>query len=119
VLITDTEFAPVVGKALRQLDRKPLVIDIDDAAGPGGDRLGDMDYETFLAGGDPQFPEVTPQDEWEAIALNYTSGTTGNPKGVVYHHRGAYLNALGNILVWGMRHHPVYLWTLPIFHCNG
>jgi fatty-acyl-CoA synthase len=119
VLITDTEFSPVIGKALRQLDRKPLVIDIDDAAGPGGDRLGDMDYETFLAGGDPQFPEVTPQDEWEAIALNYTSGTTGNPKGVVYHHRGAYLNALGNILVWGMRHHPVYLWTLPMFHCNG
>jgi fatty-acyl-CoA synthase len=119
VLITDTEFAPVIGKALRQLDRKPIVIDIDDAAGPGGARLGDMDYETFLAAGDPRFAEVTPQDEWEAIALNYTSGTTGNPKGVVYHHRGAYLNALGNILVWGMRQHPVYLWTLPMFHCNG
>jgi fatty-acyl-CoA synthase len=119
VLITDTEFASTIGKALRQLDRKPLVIDIDDAAGPGGDRLSDMDYETFLAAGDPRFPVVTPQDEWEAIALNYTSGTTGNPKGVVYHHRGAYLNALGNILVWGMRHHPVYLWTLPMFHCNG
>jgi fatty-acyl-CoA synthase len=119
VLITDTEFAPVVGQALRQLDHKPIVIDIDDATGPGGDRLGDMDYETFLAAGDPQFLEMTPQDEWEAIALNYTSGTTGNPKGVVYHHRGAYLNALGNILVWGMRQHPVYLWTLPMFHCNG
>ena len=78
-----------------------------------------MDYEEFLATGDPAFPEVTPEDEWEAIALNYTSGTTGNPKGVVYHHRGAYLNALGNVLVWGMRQHPVYLWTLPMFHCNG
>jgi fatty-acyl-CoA synthase len=119
VLITDTEFAPVIGKALKQLDRKPLVIDIEDAAGPGGARLGDMDYETFLVAGDPQFPELTLQDEWEGIALNYTSGTTGNPKGVVYHHRGAYLNALGNILVWGMRQHPVYLWTLPMFHCNG
>jgi fatty-acyl-CoA synthase len=119
VLITDTEFEPVIGKALGQIERKPLVIDIDDPAGPGGARLGDMDYEAFLALGDPRFPEVTPQDEWEAIALNYTSGTTGNPKGVVYHHRGAYLNALGNILVWGMRQHPVYLWTLPMFHCNG
>jgi fatty-acyl-CoA synthase len=119
VLITDTEFAPVVGKALTQLDHKPVVIDIADASGPGGERLGEMDYETFLATGDPAFPEVTPEDEWEAIALNYTSGTTGNPKGVVYHHRGAYLNALGNVLVWGIRQHPVYLWTLPMFHCNG
>src|SRR5215472_9636562 len=98
VLITDTEFAPVIGQALKQLDHKPIVIDIDDMEGPGGTRLGDMDYQTFLAAGDPQFPEMTPQDEWEAIALNYTSGTTGNPKGVVYHHRGAYLNALGNVL---------------------
>ncbi len=78
-----------------------------------------MDYEAFLAEGDPDFAGLTPDDEWDAIALNYTSGTTGNPKGVVYHHRGAYLNALGNILVWGMRTHPVYLWTLPMFHCNG
>ena len=119
VLVTDTEFAPVVGKALAQLEQKPLVVDIVDASGPGGERLGDIDYEAFLATGDPASPELTPQDEWEAIALNYTSGTTGNPKGVVYHHRGAYLNALGNILVWGMRQHPVYLWTLPMFHCNG
>ena len=119
VLITDTEFAPVVGKALAQLEQKPVVIDIVDTAGPGGEQLGEMDYEAFLATGDPAFPEVTPGDEWEAIALNYTSGTTGNPKGVVYHHRGAYLNALGNVLVWGMRQHPVYLWTLPMFHCNG
>ena len=119
VLITDTEFAPVVKQALARLERKPLVVDIVDPAGPGGARLGNIDYEAFLAGGDPAFPELTPTDEWDAIALNYTSGTTGNPKGVVYHHRGAYLNALGNILVWGLRQHPVYLWTLPMFHCNG
>ena len=119
VLITDTEFSPVIQEALARLEDRPIVIDIADAQGSGGDRLGEMDYEAFLAAGDPEFPEVRPQDEWEAIALNYTSGTTGDPKGVVYHHRGAYLNALGNILVWGMRHHPVYLWTLPMFHCNG
>jgi len=123
ILITDTEFAPVIGPALAQLDRKPLVIDIADPVGPNGsylgEKLGSIDYESFLAEGDPDFAELTPDDEWEAIALNYTSGTTGNPKGVVYHHRGAYLNALGNILVWGMPQHPVYLWTLPMFHCNG
>ena len=119
VLITDTEFAPVVAEAVAQLDKKPLVIDIADPRGPGGDRLGEMDYEAFLETGDPTWPELTPRDEWDAITLNYTSGTTGNPKGVVYHHRGAYLNALGNILVCGMRQHPVYLWTLPMFHCNG
>jgi fatty-acyl-CoA synthase len=119
VLITDTEFSTVIKEALARLDAKPVVIEIADARGPGGERLGELDYEAFLASGDPIFPEVTPADEWEPIALNYTSGTTGNPKGVVYHHRGAYLNALGNILVWGMRQHPVYLWTLPMFHCNG
>ena len=119
VLITDTEFAPVVAQALAQLAQKPIVIDIADVMGPGGERLGEMDYEEFLATADPAFQEMTPEDEWDAIALNYTSGTTGNPKGVVYHHRGAYLNALGNVLVWGMRQHPVYLWTLPMFHCNG
>jgi fatty-acyl-CoA synthase len=119
VLLTDSEFSPVIGQALAQLDEKPVVIDIADAQGPGGERLGEMDYEAFLATGDPSFPEVTPVDEWEAIALNYTSGTTGNPKGVVYHHRGAYLNTLGNALAWGMQHQPVYLWTLPMFHCNG
>jgi 3-(methylthio)propionyl---CoA ligase len=118
VLLTDGEFAPVVKAALRKLDEKPLVIDIADPVHPG-ERLGAMDYEHFIAGGDPDFAALTPHDEWDAIALNYTSGTTGNPKGVVYHHRGAYLNALGNILVWGMKQHPVYLWTLPIFHCNG
>jgi fatty-acyl-CoA synthase len=123
VLITDTEFAPVIGPALALLDKKPLVIDIADPLGPGGangaGRLGALDYEAFLAAGDPDFAELTPADEWDAISLNYTSGTTGNPKGVVYHHRGAYLNALGNILVWSMPSHPVYLWTLPMFHCNG
>src|SRR5438477_828367 len=119
VLITDTEFAPVIEEAMAQLEQKPIVVDIVDAMGPGGKRLGEMDYEEFLAIGNPAFPEVTPENEWDAIALNYTSGTTGNPKRVVYHHRGAYLNALGNVLVWGMRQHPVYLWTLPMFHCNG
>ena len=119
LLITDTEFAPVIGRALAQLEEKPLVIDTADSEGPGGERLGELDYEAFLAEGDPGFAELTPRDEWDAISLNYTSGTTGNPKGVVYHHRGAYLNALGNILVWGMPTHPVYLWTLPMFHCNG
>ncbi|HKS88183.1 MAG TPA: acyl-CoA synthetase [Stellaceae bacterium] len=119
VLLTDTEFAPVIGRALALLDKKPLVVDIADPEGPGGEGLGALDYEGLLASGDQNFGELTPQDEWEAIALNYTSGTTGNPKGVVYHHRGAFLNALGNILVWGMRQHPVYLWTLPMFHCNG
>jgi len=122
-LITDGEFAPVIGRALAQLDKKLLVIDIADPLGPGGanggERLGEIDYETLLAEGDPHFAELTPADEWDAIALNYTSGTTGNPKGVVYHHRGAYLNALGNILSWEMPQHPVYLWTLPMFHCNG
>jgi fatty-acyl-CoA synthase len=119
VLIADREFAPTVGAALARMERPPLVIDICDPAGPGGARLGAIDYEAFLAGGDPDFAEILPEDEWDAIALNYTSGTTGNPKGVVYHHRGAYLNALGNILVWGMPQLPVYLWTLPMFHCNG
>jgi fatty-acyl-CoA synthase len=119
VLITDTEFSPTIGRALTLLDRKPDVIDIADLQGPGGERLGALDYEALLAAGDPAFAELTPTDEWDAISLNYTSGTTGNPKGVVYHHRGAYLNALGNILVWSMPTHPVYLWTLPMFHCNG
>jgi fatty-acyl-CoA synthase len=118
-LISDTEFSPVIKEALGQLEHKPLIVDIADAMGPGGEHLGEVDYEAFLAAADPAFPELTPGDEWDAIALNYTSGTTGNPKGVVYHHRGAYLNALGNVLVWGMRQHPVYLWTLPMFHCNG
>jgi len=119
VLLTDGEFAPVIERALKLLDEKPLVIDIADPSGPEGRRLGEIEYEHLLAAADPDFEGLRPADEWESIALNYTSGTTGNPKGVVYAHRGTYLNAFGNILAWGMRQHPVYLWTLPMFHCNG
>jgi len=119
LLITDREFSPVIGKALSMLQRKPTVVDIDDPLGKNGDRLGELTYEQFLAAGDPNHAWEFPADEWQAITLNYTSGTTGNPKGVVYHHRGAYLNALGNILTWAMPHFPTYLWTLPMFHCNG
>ncbi len=121
VLITDREFAPTVAAALATIpaEHRPLVIDVDDVLAPPGALLGEMDYEAFLASGDPDFAYDLPPDEWDAIALNYTSGTTGNPKGVVYHHRGAYLNATSNVLTWGMGPHPVYLWTLPMFHCNG
>ena len=119
VLLTDAEYAAVVGEALSLCTSKPMVIDIVDPLGPAGARLGAVDYEAFIAAGDPEFPWAAPADEWQAIALNYTSGTTGNPKGVVYHHRGAALNAIGNVLAWGMTLHPVYLWTLPMFHCNG
>jgi fatty-acyl-CoA synthase len=119
VLVTDTEFAPAIRGALAHCAHAPLVIDVDDPQGPGGTRLGATDYETFVAGGDPSFGWRLPADEWDAISLNYTSGTTGNPKGVVYHHRGAYLNALSNIVDWGMPRHAAYLWTLPMFHCNG
>ena len=119
VLITDTEFSPAIVAALKRLATRPLVIDVVDALGPGGDLLGESDYETFIANGDPDFAWQPPGDEWQAISLNYTSGTTGNPKGVVYHHRGAYLNALSNIVDWGMPRHSAYLWTLPMFHCNG
>ena len=119
VLITDTEFAPIVKPALARFGRKLTVVDIVDPLGPGGERLGSRDYESFIAEGDPLFEWKHPADEWQAISLNYTSGTTGNPKGVVYHHRGAYLNALSNIIDWGMPRHAVYLWTLPMFHCNG
>ena len=119
VLLTDTEFAPTIKRALAQLASPPHVVDIADSEGPGGERLGPAEYESFIAAGDPSFAWRHPDDEWNAIALNYTSGTTGNPKGVVYHHRGAYLNALSNIIDWGMPQHAVYLWTLPMFHCNG
>ena len=119
VLLTDTEFAPVIQEALHQCKGNPLVVDIDDSEGPGGERLGSMLYEEFLAEGDPDYATNFPSDEWDAISLNYTSGTTGDPKGVVYHHRGAYLNSLSNLVGWDMGHHPVYLWTLPMFHCNG
>ncbi len=120
VLITDREFSPAVAGALRQCQASPLVIDIDDPEYDGpGDLLGEVGYEALLAGAAPRYERVEPADEWQAISLNYTSGTTGKPKGVVYHHRGAHLNAVGNILTWGMPRHSVYLWTLPMFHCNG
>ena len=118
-LFTDREYSETVERALAMLDEKPLVIDIDDQAAPGGALLGEKTYEDFLEEGDPEYACENPADEWDAIALNYTSGTTGDPKGVVYHHRGAYLNAVSNIVNWGMKQHPVYLWTLPMFHCNG
>jgi len=119
LLFTDTEFSPIIEAALEKVAHRPIVIDIEDAAGPGGKSLGVMDYEAFLATGDEDYQWRPPADEWEAISLNYTSGTTGNPKGVVYSHRGTYLNAVGNIMSWHMPAHPVYLWTLPMFHCNG
>jgi 3-(methylthio)propionyl---CoA ligase len=120
VLITDREFSPAVAGALQRCEASPLVIDIDDAEYDGpGDRLGEVEYEALLAGAAPEYERIEPADEWQAISLNYTSGTTGNPKGVVYHHRGAHLNAIGNILTWSMPRHSVYLWTLPMFHCNG
>lgn len=120
ILLTDREFSTTVKGALAKLGRSIPVIDIDDPeAGGVGERLGDITYEELLAEGDPAFAWSGPDDEWDAIALNYTSGTTGNPKGVVYHHRGAYLNGLGNIVTWTMPHESVYLWTLPMFHCNG
>jgi len=119
VLLTDPEFAPTIEAALQHSTRPLLVVDIDDPEGPGGDRLGALGYEALLAEGDPAFAWPGPQDEWDSLALLYTSGTTGNPKGVVYHHRGAYLNALGNALAFGLSPTSVYLWTLPMFHCNG
>ena len=120
VLITDREFSPAVTEALGLCDGRPLVIDIDDPQYEGpGDRVGDEGYEDLIGGAAPEYERVDPLDEWQAISLNYTSGTTGKPKGVVYHHRGAHLNAVGNILTWGMPQHSVYLWTLPMFHCNG
>jgi 3-(methylthio)propionyl---CoA ligase len=123
VLLTDSEFAPVMEAALRILrtehGRVPIVIDVCDSEfAAGGKRLGEHEYEALLARHEPE-PLAPPQDEWDAIAVSYTSGTTGNPKGVVTHHRGAYLNAVSNALTWNMPHFPIYLWTLPMFHCNG
>ena len=119
ILFTDRAFSPVISEALKLAKCDPLVIDIDDAPEEGGEFLGSIEYEAFLDAGDPNHDWRWPDDEWEAISLCYTSGTTGNPKGVVLHHRGAYLNAIGNSLTWNLGHAPVYLWTLPMFHCNG
>jgi fatty-acyl-CoA synthase len=120
IILVDPEFAGVIAEALTLMTGpKPAVIDVDDAAFTGGKRIGQIEYEEALAQGDPDFVARLPADEWDAIALSYTSGTTGNPKGVVTHHRGAYLNAVSNILAGGLGQHPVYLWTLPMFHCNG
>ena len=119
LLLVDREYTGVAGVALAGMDTPPPVVDIVDSEGPAGTPLGPLDYESFLAGADPHMPPRLPEDEWEAIALSYTSGTTGNPKGVVTHHRGAYLNACGNALAFGLSPRSVYLWTLPMFHCNG
>ena len=119
VLITDREFSGVIKEALGRIERDILVIDIDDELAEGGELLGEMDYEAFLKEGDPDYQWQPPDDEWQALALNYTSGTTGNPKGVVFHHRGAFLNAMGNAMMFGLNRDSVYLWTLPMFHCNG
>ena len=119
VLITDAEFSTVVKRALANTARDMLVIDVDDPSFAGGERIGQLDYETLCSEGSADYFWHPPNDEWDAISLNYTSGTTGDPKGVVYHHRGAYLNAANNALTWEMGMHPNYLWTLPMFHCNG
>ena len=120
-VIVDPEFAGIMKKALalRQSKAPLLVIDVEDALYGPGQPIGSIGYEAFVAQGDAGFEWDYPGDEWDAIALNYTSGTTGNPKGVVYHHRGAAINAISNILEWDMPKHAVYLWTLPMFHCNG
>ncbi|MBX6369825.1 MAG: acyl-CoA synthetase [Rhodospirillales bacterium] len=119
VLITDREFSATAKAALAELETKPFVVDVDDPLYEGGELLGEMVYEAFLATGDPEAPWSPPDDEWQAICLSYTSGTTGDPKGVVYHHRGAFLNAMGNALAFGLGRSTVYLWTLPMFHCSG
>src|SRR3954447_797998 len=120
IILVDPEFSSVIEEALTLMKgQKPFVIDVDDAAYTGGKRIGELEYEDVLSKGDETFSARRPQDEWDAIALSYTSGTTGNPKGVVTHHRGAYLNAVSNILAGNLGQHPVYLWTLPMFHCNG
>jgi len=119
VLLTDREFSAQIKEALTKVKHEILVIDIDDPETESGEFLGMLEYETFLKEGDRKFEAVLPEDDWQAVSLNYTSGTTGTPKGVVYHTRGAYLLATGNVLAWEMPHHPIYLWTLPMFHCNG
>jgi len=124
LLIVDTEFSDIVSEALSRMrpEERPFIVDVDDdQCDPKlrGKKLGSMSYEELLARGDPSYQEAPPADEWDALALCYTSGTTADPKGVVLHHRGSYLNAMNNAVTWGMQQHPVYLWTLPMFHCCG
>ena len=119
VILIDREFSDVMKGALKKLHNKPLVIDVDDPLYKGGELLGDIEYEDLLKEGTADFDWSLPDDEWDAISLNFTSGTTGDPKGVVYNHRGAFLNSISNMMEWKMPVHPVYLWTLPMFHCNG
>ena len=119
VLITDKEFSETIKEAIQLCVSKPRVIDINDTLANEGDLIGEMDYEDFIDDGDPNYNWKLPDDEWQAISLNYTSGTTGNPKGVVYSHRGAYMNSMGNAMAWNLNQGPIYLWTLPMFHCNG
>lgn len=120
IVLVDREFTSVISQAILRMENPPLIINVEDEmySGPG-EKIGKIEYEEFMKKGDDSYTGEMPEDEWSAIALNYTSGTTGNPKGVVYHHRGAYLGALSNILEWDMPKHPHYLWTLPMFHCNG
>jgi fatty-acyl-CoA synthase len=119
ILFTDREYSSTISEALALMQHKPVVVDINDTQFDRGEFLGEMDYEAFIASGDDSYQNFKVADEWQAIALNYTSGTTGDPKGVVSHHRGAYLNAISMSLCWELTGHPVYLWTLPMFHCNG
>lgn len=119
LVLIDKQYSGVMKEALSMIEKQPIVIDIDDPYCDEGELLGECDYETLLGEGDPNYKWTWPGDEWDALAMNYTSGTTGDPKGVVYHHRGAFLNSLGNALAWNMTHHPVYLWTLPMFHASG
>ena len=119
VLLTDKEFSTTIKEALIDCSSPPLVIDVDDILAGDGELIGEMDYEAFISTGDPEYEWQLPEDEWQALSLNYTSGTTGNPKGVVYSHRGAYVNSIGNAMAWDLNQGPTYLWTLPMFHCNG
>ena len=121
VLIVDRQFKNTISKALENFNKKIIIIDINDKQInlPDGGKIGDLEYEKFLSTGDENFVWKKPVDEWQAISLNYTSGTTGLPKGVVYHHRGSYLMSMGSVIAWGMPNRLTYLYTVPMFHCNG